>query len=49
MDEVKVKDAVKIPEIEWDNTTEEEREPYVEECRKNGFVYGVRRDNAWIK
>lgn len=39
---VVVKDVVKIPEKEWDKTPPELREPYVEEFRKNGFVYAVR-------
>lgn len=42
---VKVFDAVKIPENEWDRTPPEQR-GYVEQYRKNGFVYGINKDQV---
>jgi len=39
---IRVYDAVKIPEDEWDTTPPEER-GYIEQYRKNGFVYGVNK------
>lgn len=41
--DVKVYDAVKIPEKEWDRTPPKQR-GYVERFRKNGFVYGINED-----
>jgi hypothetical protein len=43
--DVKVYDAVKIPEKEWDDTPPEQR-GYVEQYRKDGFVYGINEDRV---
>ena len=37
---IRVYDAVKVPEEEWDTTPPNERE-YIEQYRKDGFVYGI--------
>ncbi len=39
---VKATDMVRVPESEWDRTPEEMRSPYVEQTRKNGYVYAIR-------
>jgi hypothetical protein len=36
-------DGVKISVVEWDSTPEAHRDPYVEQCRKNGFVYAFNK------
>ncbi len=43
---VKVNDCVKVPEKEWDNMHPSWREPYVEEIRKDGFVYAIRANDC---
>jgi hypothetical protein len=39
---VRAFDAVRVPEAEWDATPEEEREPYIIEFRKNGYVCAIK-------
>lgn len=41
---IHVYDAVKIPEEEWDATPQDKR-GYVEQYRKDGFVYGINEIN----
>jgi hypothetical protein len=36
------RDAVKVSAKAWDKLTPKQREPYVEQHRKNGFVYATR-------